>query len=94
MYKCEDCGMVFDEPKEFVMQELEHFGFPCRETSIGCPRCKGNFGDAHICKICGDYTLEESYCDSCREKVKGQFKKLMKMFFTEAEQDLIFEEEF
>lgn len=94
MYKCEECGMVFDEPIEFVVQDLEHFGTPCQETAYGCPKCKGTFEEANICKICGKYTLEEEYCDECRSRVKGQFKKLMKMYFTKEEQNLIFQEEF
>ena len=94
MYKCNDCGRVFEEPKRFVIQSLEHFGTPCEETAIGCPFCHGDYEDATICKICGNYTSAGDYCDDCREKTKNQFKKIMKMFFTEAEQDLIFEEEF
>lgn len=39
MYKCEDCGSEFEEPKAERESRGEFWGFPAYETVYGCPRC-------------------------------------------------------
>lgn len=41
MYRCDDCGAVFDEPKEWQEIRGEFWGVPCYESISGCPYCAG-----------------------------------------------------
>lgn len=43
MYKCEDCGTVFAEPKIIAESRGEWFGFPSYEEMAYCPNCTGDF---------------------------------------------------
>lgn len=40
MYKCNDCGRVFDEPHTWKESRGEFWGQPCYETLSGCPYCE------------------------------------------------------
>lgn len=40
MYKCNDCGEVFDEPKYVQESRGEFWGAPCSETMAYCPHCE------------------------------------------------------
>ena len=43
MYKCLDCGRVFEEPASWDESRGEFWGMPAYETVSGCPYC--NSGD-------------------------------------------------
>ena len=45
MFKCLDCGYVFEEGEEAVWYEDrgEYWGVPCRERMTGCPACHGDY---------------------------------------------------
>jgi len=44
MYKCKDCGCVFDDPKRWRESRGEFWGVSAYETMIGCPECySGDF---------------------------------------------------
>ena len=63
MYRCEECGAVFAEPRRCYGEMLEHFGFPCHETLLTCPSCGGDsFEEVVQCERCGvwlpDYEME------------------------------------
>lgn len=61
MYKCAECGHVFDEP--YLYQE------PHGETTECCPRCMGGgFQAAQQCGRCGSWHLEEDlFGGVCRD---------------------------
>ncbi len=42
-YRCEDCGLEFDDPAQWQESRGEFWGFPAYETCFGCPNCKGSF---------------------------------------------------
>ena len=41
MYKCTECGCIFDEDDVVEWEEDmgEFWGAPCTQTVYGCPRC-------------------------------------------------------
>lgn len=43
MYKCAECGLIFDESEIAVWEEDrgEFWGMPAYEKLSGCPRCFG-----------------------------------------------------
>lgn len=45
MYKCWNCGLVFEEPKEWKEYRGECFGFPAYETMTGCPNCNSDYSE-------------------------------------------------
>jgi len=70
---CLNCYAIFSEPTLYNNGELEYFGFPCRETYLGCPECGGEYATAHECSECSDY-IKTDYiitangnriCDNC-----------------------------
>ena len=52
MYKCCDCGLVFDTPKEYSEDRTPYGGYPepgFTEHFAGCPSCGGAFNEAMLC---------------------------------------------
>lgn len=96
MYKCDDCGCVFDEPGtyretvEFISQyDTAEWEYPC------CPRCCSyQFDDVWECKICGEYyhegetyceTVDKCYCEECIIKEMTSDYDLFKQFLKAAD---------
>ena len=42
MYKCDECGAVFDKPKYVKEYMGEFWGSPAYETWAVCPNCKSD----------------------------------------------------
>lgn len=42
MYRCNDCGCEFEEPKEIKENMGEFWGMPAYETWYVCPNCNDN----------------------------------------------------
>lgn len=63
MYKCENCGHLFEEGEQARWTE-EH-----GEKFDGCPLCRGGYEEVHQCKECGDWNTEnelyEGWCEKC-----------------------------
>lgn len=76
MYKCYECGCIFNEGEqvEWVENLREDGYYSVYEKSSGCPECRGEYGETVTCSICGEEFLEcELYggvCDSCINKGK------------------------
>lgn len=85
MYKCEDCGHIFEDGEQATWKE--DYG----ETFFGCPICKGDCVEIKPCKICGSYEHDENeqYCDNCKERTKNKFNGMMEKEFTMEERKLI-----
>lgn len=69
MYKCEDCGKVFDEPaRKEVCLELEYgvsdlFDNYHYDNVLCCPNCMSDqLKDLEHCECCGEYV--ESLIDT------------------------------
>lgn len=71
MYKCYDCGHVFDDDECGTYEERYPYGSTyATQTFSTCPMCGGDFGEAKECEICGEYFFEDEleagyYCDEC-----------------------------
>lgn len=79
MYKCYDCGYVFDTPKHCSEDRTPGGAFEGGsfiERWDGCPKCEGAFDEVIECDGCGEFFLREelrsnedgSFCDMCYEE--------------------------
>lgn len=78
MYRCIECGRIFEEGEEAVWYEDrgEYWGIPCRERVTGCPSCRGDYEEVFQCEECGEWffedELEDGLCEDCiNEKEKN-----------------------
>lgn len=67
MYKCLDCGHVFEEPKQYSEDRTP--GGACEGGSFiehytGCPLCSGAYEEAKQCEICGEYFAYDELTDT------------------------------
>lgn len=76
MYKCLECGHIFDDGEQFVVIEHHPYGDTTAEERFAyCPICGGDFEKTKSCKKCGGEFLDEEliggyYCSDClREAV-------------------------
>ena len=75
MYKCLDCGLVFQEPTTYSEDRTPGGAFEGGsfvEHYDGCPKCSGGFKEVECCELCGQTSIEElkdGLCDNCWEVV-------------------------
>ena len=69
MYRCENCGHLFEEGEQAVWYEHHGLDSPPYEKFSGCPVCKGDYEEVHQCKKCGDWhtddELYDGWCENC-----------------------------
>ena len=69
MYKCTECGNLFEEGEQAVWEERHGLDSPPYEKFSGCPICHGDYEEVHKCKECGVWhTEDELYgglCEKC-----------------------------
>ena len=71
MYKCIDCGHVFEDGDQAVWYENqgECHGVTAMERFSGCPVCCGDYDEVHQCKKCGEWHTEvelyDGWCEKC-----------------------------
>lgn len=76
MFKCYECGHIFDEGEEARWQESrgEFWGSECYEELTGCPLCGENYDFTTPCEVCGsehfEDELEDGLCEECRKNRK------------------------
>ena len=73
MYKCSDCGLIFDEPKKYSEDRTPGGSFEGGsfiEHFLGCPFCSGAFDEVEECEICGEYFTPEELTDTT-EMING-----------------------
>lgn len=73
MYKCLDCGAVFENPKEYAEDRTPggaNEGGSFIERYKGCPQCSGAYEEAKQCEICGEYFTDDELQDTT-EMVNG-----------------------
>lgn len=64
MYKCLDCGHIFDEGEEKTYTETHGERFAPSERWKGCPVCGGAFEQTIRCEECGaEHLADELYAD-------------------------------
>lgn len=92
MYKCLECGHVFDEEDVAEWEESrgEYWGSPCYEKMSGCPVCHGEYEEAKICLICGrlcnDSEINYGICDDCIDSYTFKFEKCYELSIGEYEE--------
>lgn len=88
MYKCEECGCVFEEPKEYQEHHPYGMGYVA-ESFYCCPSCNGSIGEAQPCKFCEEYgfedELQDGICEKCISELKKRFDVALHNNFTEEE---------
>ena len=92
MYKCRECGTLFEEPTT-SKEGLGFVGGDYATLSVDCcPECgaDGYFDEIEKCIICNEYseTLKDGFCDDCLNKVRKDFMSFWEDF-TEEEQDAL-----
>ena len=60
MYKCSNCGEIFEEPNAIK----EDWG----EMFYVCPYCNGDYEEAHQCQECDEWHTEDELYDGWCEK--------------------------
>ncbi len=73
MYKCLDCGHVFEEPKQYSEDRTPGGAFEGGsfiEHYTGCPVCSGAYKEAKQCEICGKYFTDDELTDTT-EMING-----------------------
>ena len=74
MFKCLDCGHIFEEGEQATREERHPYGSTtASEYFAVCPVCGGDFEEAACCEKCGGVFLEEElvagcYCKECLKK--------------------------
>ena len=80
MYKCEDCGHIFEEGEQCEWEEMHGFTYGPGEHFSGCPRCKGGYYEVYNCEDCGEiFEEDELHVGRCAECLKNNFKGDFKM---------------
>ena len=59
MFKCDDCGLLFEEPR-YIRE-------PHGEYLSHCPACAGSFSEVYECEICGTEYSGDDVCPACSE---------------------------
>lgn len=90
MYKCRDCGVIFNEDEAHTYTEFigECHGDKAYVTFIDCPVCHGGIEEINPCPICGEYDdidEGETYCNHCKKTVQRKFEQSIKDNFSEEE---------
>lgn len=73
MFVCIECQTIFEDPIKIEEDRGEYFGFPAHEDFYVCPKCKGNYVEAHRCDSCGEWIDDtyiktdddKRYCSNC-----------------------------
>ena len=71
MFKCCECGHLFEDGEQAVWYENqgECHGVTAMERFSGCPLCHGDYEEVYQCKECGDWHSEDelydSWCERC-----------------------------
>ena len=68
MYRCCECGNLFEEGEQAVWEETHGLDSPPYETMSGCPVCRGDYEQVYQCKKCGDWHSEDALYDGWCEK--------------------------
>ena len=69
MYRCCECGNLFEEGEQAVWEERHGLDSPPYEKLSGCPVCKGDYEEVYQCKECGAWHYEDELyyglCEKC-----------------------------
>lgn len=89
MYKCFDCGRIFEDAD--VRKEIigEFWGRPAMQEESACPFCGGDYEETVQCCVCGSEHLKEELnscvCDNCIDEYKKDFDACYNLTLGETE---------
>lgn len=92
MYKCIECGHIFEEGEQACWTESrgEYWGVSCSETMSGCPICDGEYETTIPCEICESHHLEDELnggvCEECIDEYRRNFSVCYNISLGEKEQ--------
>lgn len=92
MFKCEECGHLFEEGEQEIIIERHGFDYGDGEVFSYCPRCGGTYEEVKACKICGSYEdmkPGEDYCQDCKSEVRKTFEGLLDKYFSVEQRALL-----
>ena len=76
MYRCRECGNVFETPANYSEDKTPGGAFEGGsfvEHYTGCPSCGGNYEEAKECDGCGEFFCESQLYAYSDEDVCGEF---------------------
>lgn len=87
MYKCNECGYVFEKPIESREYHGLDYGY---ESFYVCPNCgETDYNEDHYCTICGEKHFgENDWCEWCLADAIGKLKVMFEEYEAQTE-DLI-----
>lgn len=69
VYRCLDCGHIFEEGEQAVWEERHGLETPPYEKLSGCPLCKSDYEEIYQCQKCDNWhtkdELYEGWCEEC-----------------------------
>ena len=68
MYRCENCGHLFEDGEQAVWEERHGLDTPPYEKWDGCPICKDGYEEVHQCEECDEWHTEDELYDGWCEK--------------------------
>lgn len=81
MYKCFDCGYVFEQPTTYT-EDCTPGGVSEGGCFVqkydGCPACEGAFGSVEECDVCGEWEIvsygnfdgDAFVCEECSKRME------------------------
>lgn len=85
LYRCTDCGSVFDDP--VYSSWMEDDGF--MRHGLVCPVCKSDdYEEGCACQLCGGFS-EDEYCDDCVSQLRKDLENLISENFNSDEIEAI-----
>lgn len=83
MYKCIECGHIFENPRIIEESRGECFGYEAYERIGVCPICGGGYDEGEECGICGNFCLENELhsgvCEKCIDDYRYDFETCYKI---------------
>lgn len=83
MFKCLECGHIFDQPRIIEESRGECFGYEAYERIGVCPVCGGEYDEGEKCEICGEIysqnEIHEGVCDRCIDNYRHNFDLCYKL---------------
>ncbi len=85
MYRCNDCGADFHEPK--ITHDMIPYGngYVQGRPHEVCPFCDGGFEQTQVCELCGSSFTESKHagvCQSCINIIEKRFSETLNEKFT------------
>lgn len=72
MFKCNDCGCIFEEPETTREFHGLDYGY---ENQFSCPNCGGtDYEDSQSCEICGEEAWGDCFCENCINEARLMLK--------------------